>query len=154
MSLETLALGKAADKILPNESENLLRSLNKSIQQLIDITPKYRPLLKSNNDVLSSNHADAVIILQGTTIPDGHVGVVEDFNINFTTVAGTVRLCVLDSGNGIRTDILRDINSSTNGTGRTVLEQGEKLAVVGQSAGAGVFSAYCSGFLQKRQVAG
>ena len=45
--------------------------------------------------------------------------------------------------------MLRDITSSVNGTGKTVLEQGERLAVLGQSAGAGVFGIYVSGFLQK-----
>jgi len=45
--------------------------------------------------------------------------------------------------------LLRDISSSTNGTGATVLEQGEKIGIVGQTAGAGIFTAYISGTLQK-----
>lgn len=154
MSLQGIAAFKAANRILPSETNDLLRELNRSIRTLIDTTPKYRPLLKSNNNNLSSNVADGVEIIKGAEIPTGHVGVFEDFNINFTTAAGTVRLVILDSGGNIRTDILRDINSSTNGTGRSVLESGEAIAIVGQSAGAGTFSAYVSGFLQKRQTVG
>ena len=73
----------------------------------------------------------------------------EDFNVNFTTVAGTVRLVILDKSNNIIQDLLRDISSSTNGTGKTVIEEGQKIGVVGQSAGAGIFTVYITGSLQK-----
>ena len=45
--------------------------------------------------------------------------------------------------------MLRDVSSSTNGTGKTILEQGQKIGIVGQTAGAGIFTVYISGKLQK-----
>lgn len=123
--------------------------LNQSLNRNADLIPKPQIFLKSNNNNLSSNVADAVLILSGVKIPQGHRATVEDFNINFTTVAGTVRLVILDAAENIITDVLRSINSSTNGTGKTVLEEGQSLAVVGQVAGAGVFSVYCSGTIQR-----
>ena|SRR3990167_785267 len=140
----------------PGSIENDLHSLivgfnvlENALNRNADLIPKPQIFLKSANNNLSSNVADGVLILAGMRIPQGHRGTVEDFNINFTTVAGTVRLCILDANDGIITDVLRTITSSTNGTGKTVLEQGQALAVVGQSAGAGVFSVYCSGTIQK-----
>jgi hypothetical protein len=44
---------------------------------------------------------------------------------------------------------LRDITSTTNGIGETVLEEGERLAVVGQTAGAGTFEVFCTGSKQR-----
>ena len=123
-----------------------LQELNRIQAELI---PKPFIFLKSNNNVLSSNVNNGVLILSGPLMRQNQKGIVEDFNVNFTTVAGTVRLVIVDAENNIVIDILRDITSSTNGTGKTVLEDGQRLAIVGQTAGAGVFSIYCSGFIQK-----
>ena len=123
-----------------------------AMQELIKIQTEQiqRPFifLKSNNNNLSSNVANGVLILSGPVMGQNQKSVIEDFNINMTTVAGTIRLVIVDASNNILIDILRDITSSTNGTGKTVLEDGQRLAVVGQTAGAGVFSVYCSGFTQ------
>ena len=134
---------------LPNPVNDNILFLAAQLQRNADLIPKPQIFLKSNNNNLSSNVADGVMILAGTLIPLGHRGTVEDFNVNFTTAAGTVRLVIIDSNGTIITDVLRTINSSTNGTGKTVLEQNQALAVVGQSAGAGTFSVYCSGTIQK-----
>jgi len=85
------------------------------------------------------------------TVPDSasHRGSLEDFNVNFTTAAGTVRLVILDKQNNIIQDLLRDISSSTNGTGKTIIEEGQKMGIVGQTAGAGIFTVYVTGTLQK-----
>ena len=133
-------------------NDNLIIAI-KELQELNRIqaalTPSPFIFLKSNNNVLSSNVTDGTLILSGPLMGQGQKGIVEDFNVNFTTVAGTVRLVIVDSENNIIIDILRDITSSTNGTGKTVLEDGQRLAIVGQTAGAGVFSIYCSGFIQQ-----
>jgi len=105
--------------------------------------------LKSNNNNLSSAVTDGVIILAGPLIREGQKGVVEDFNINFTTAAGTIRFVIVDAQKNILVDILRDITASTNGTGKTVLDPNQRLAIVGQTSGAGTFSVYCSGFVQQ-----
>ena len=145
MSVETFLLNKLSDSGVNDRLELLTIAL----ARLENILPKPQIFLKSNNNNLSSNVADGVMILPGTQIPKGHRGTVEDVNINQTTAAGTVRLVIIDGANTIVTDVLRDINSSTNGTGKTVLEEGQALAVVGQSAGAGTFSTYCSGTIQR-----
>ena len=123
--------------------------LNQALQRNADLIPKPQIFLKSANNNLSANVADGVIILAGMRVPQKHRALVEDFNINFTTAGGTIRIVVLDSNDTIITDVQRSITASANGTGRTVLEEGQALGVVGQSAGVGVFSIYCSGTIQK-----
>jgi len=149
MSLETLFAGKIIDQQAQSNISLLLGELNATVRRSNDLVEKPFVFLKSNNNNLSSNVADGVLILTGPPVRRGHKGVVEDFNVNYTTAAGTVRLVILDASENIIIDILRDITSSTNGTGRTVLEEGERLAVVGQTAGAGIFSVFCSGAIQK-----
>lgn len=137
--------------IFNQSSERLLEAVNiltEKVETQIRRQPQPFIFLKSNNNNLSSNVNNGILILSGPLIRHGQKGVIEDFNVNFTTAAGTVRLVIVDGGNSIITDILRDITSSTNGTGKTVLEENQRLAIVGQSAGAGTFSVYCSGYIQ------
>jgi len=130
--------------------EGTIALLQASILRQIERLPQSQVFLKSGKgNTLSSNVADGVLIFAGFPIPAGHKGALEDFNVNFTTAAGTVRIVLLDKSNNIIQDLLRDITSSTNGTGKTILEEGEKIGIVGQTAGAGVFTAYISGTLQK-----
>lgn len=139
-------LGRLSGKGL----EQALVLLQSSILQQIEKQPIPQIFLKSGTaNTLSSNVADGVLILAGFPIPQNHRGSLEDFNVNFTTVAGTVRLVILDKQNNIIQDLLRDISSSTNGTGKTIIEEGQKMGIVGQSAGAGIFTVYVSGTLQK-----
>lgn len=126
-----------------------LDNLVVQLTALVQRQPQPFVFLKSNNNNLSSNVADGVLILNGTPVPTNCRATVRDFNVNFTTVAGTIRLVILDSSGSIKIDILRGISSSTNGVGETVLEEGEMLALVGQSAGTGVCSVYCSGQVQR-----
>jgi len=139
-------LGRVSQKGL----EAALVLLQRSILSQIEKQPIPQIFLKSGlGNRLSSNVADGVLILAGFPIPAGHRGSLEDFNVNFTTVAGTVRLVILDKQNNIIQDLLRDITSSTNGTGKTVIEEGQKMGIVGQTAGAGIFTVYVTGTLQK-----
>ena len=148
MSVESLILGKAINGESNNQLLTSIERLERAIlSQTIRQTQPFI-FLKSNDNILSSNVADAVQILVGPAMPRGTKGVIEDFNVNFTTTAGTVRLVILDANRNIVTDVLRNVNSSTNGTGKTVLDEGNRLAVIGQTAGAGTFSVYCSGFTQ------
>ncbi len=139
-------LGRVSQKGL----EAALVLLQRSILTQIERLPQSQVFLKSGkNNTLSSNVANDVLIFAGFPIPAGHKGALEDFNVNFTTAVGTVRIVLLDKQNNIIQDLLRDISSSTNGTGKTILEEGEKIGIVGQTAGAGIFTAYISGTLQK-----
>lgn len=147
MSAEAIAsqvFGRQNNESLKESIERLDASINRNTAR----RPQPFIFLKSNGANLSSNVADGVLILNGPAMPRGTKGVIEDFNVNFTTAAGTVRLVIMDANNNIVIDVLRDINSSTNGTGRTVLDEGNRLAIVGQTAGAGTFAVYCSGFTQ------
>ena len=89
------------------------------------------------------------MIYQGPAVPEGFRATVRDFNLIFTTVAGTVRIVTMDKNSQIIQIVLADINATTNGVGETVLEEGERLAVVGQVAGAGVFQVFCTGTKQR-----
>jgi len=150
MSSELLSLGSIG--LGRQSSETLAQAVNQlggAISKLIDITPIPIVVLKSQRNILSSNVADDVLILSGLACPPKHRIVVEDFNINFSTVAGTIKLVILDQNNNILNNIVLSISASQSGIGRTVLEDGQRLAVMGQTAGAGIFGVYCSGVIQK-----
>lgn len=142
-----------AGGLLGNRNNNVLlqaiERLETAINRQISFTPIPRNFLKSNGNNLSSNNADGVIILQSAPVPVHHRAVITDFNINFTTAAGTVRIAILGQDGKVRIDIIRDITASTNGTGEIVLDEGERVAIVGQVAGAGTFGTYVSGKLQR-----
>ena len=150
MSIEGLLMGKALDSLSGKGLEQAIVLLNESILEQIRRIPQAQIFLKSGlGNTLSSNVTNNTLIMAGFPIPAGHRGALEDFNVNFTTVAGTIRIVILDSANTIISDLLRDVSSSTNGTGKTILEQGQKIGIVGQVAGAGIFTVYISGTLQK-----
>jgi len=150
MSIETLIAGKMLDTVSSKTLESAIFLLNESILEQIRRIPQAQIFLKSGlGNNLSSNVADNILIMAGFPIPAGFRGAMEDFNVNFTTVAGTVRIVILDKQNNIIQDLLRDISSSTNGTGKTILEEGQKIGIVGQTAGAGIFTVFISGTLQK-----
>lgn len=125
--------------------------LNKNIRSLSDQTPKGFIFLKGSTN-LSSNVAANVEILAGPQIPQGYKATIKDFNLVFSTTAGTVRLVILDANKNIIQPLLTGINSTTNGLGETVLEENQRLGVVGETAGAGIFTVYCSGILQKNVI--
>ena len=142
--------GQVLGKISSKGLEEAIVLLQTSILRQVERQPIPQIFLKSGiGNTLSSNKTDGELILAGFPVPAGHRGSLEDFNVNFTTVAGTVRLVILEKSNNIIQDLLRDISSSTNGTGKTVIEEGQKIGVVGQSAGAGIFTVYITGSLQK-----
>ena len=150
MAFESLIMGKALDSISSKGLEEAIILLQTSILRQVERQPIPQIFLKSGlGNTLSSNFTDGTLILAGFPVPAGHRGSLEDFNVNFTVVAGSVRLVILDKSNNIIQDLLRDISSSTNGTGKTVIEEGQKIGVVGQSAGAGIFTVYITGSLQK-----
>jgi hypothetical protein len=157
MSLESIfssAIGQRVGQQLGNTEFDLhtlilgLNELNKSIKSLADQTPKAFIFLKGPTG-LSSNVNANVNILAGPQIPQGYKATIKDFNLIFSTAAGTVRLVIMDANYNIIQPLLTDITSTTNGLGETVLEENQRLAVVGQTAGAGTFTVYCSGILQK-----
>lgn len=150
MSLEGILASSMLSKVSSKGLEEAIVLLQSSILEQIRRIPQFQIFLKSGlGNTLSSNVANDVLIMAGFPIPAGFRGSLEDFNINFTTAAGTVRVVILDKSDNIIQDLLRDISSSTNGTGKTIIEEGQKIGVVGQTAGAGLFSIYITGVLQK-----
>ena len=147
MSLESLFVGQSGQLRL--EHSLVFEQLIKEIRLLRDFTAQPFIFLKSTNNELSSNVADGVIIARGPSVPPGHRATVRDFNLSFITAAGTVRIVVLAPGGAIRQDVLRGITATSNGVGETVLDEGESLAVAGQTAGAGTFNVFCSGSKQR-----
>ena len=124
-----------------------------ALTKIVNRAPVPFNFIQSFTNSLSSNVSDGTMIIQSPVMNKGQRGVVEDFNVNFTTVAGTVRIVKVRGQDGlIIVDVTRGINSSASGTGSTVLEEGEAIAVVGQSAGAGTFSVLFSGKIQKVDV--
>ena len=155
MSLESIFSNIITNKLTENSTLNnnnadriLLFELNQSIKNLADQTPKAFIFLKGPT-ALSSNVAANVLILAGPQIPNGYKGVIKDFNVIFTTAAGAVRLVILDGNNNIIQPLLTAITSTANGLGETVLESNQRLGIVGETAGAGSFTVYCSGIVQK-----
>ena len=125
-----------------------IANLTREMKNVADQSPKAFIFLKGPTG-LSSNVNANVEILAGPQIPQGYKATVKDFNLIFSTVAGAVRLVILDANKNIIQPLLTGISSTTNGLGETVLESNQRLGVVGETAGAGVFTVYCSGILQK-----
>ena len=125
-----------------------INNLTREMKNVADQTPKAFIFLKGPTGMSSNVNAN-VEILAGPQVPQGYKATVKDFNLIFSTVAGTVRLVIGDANKNIIHPLLTGITSTTNGLGETVLESNQRLMVVGESAAAGVFTVYCSGILQK-----
>lgn len=132
-----------------NAVADALLNTSKELRTLIENRERPFIFLRSRRSGLSSNVNDDILIMPGTPVPTGFQGVIEDFNVNFSTVAGTVKLVIINKSRNIVSNILLDVSNNTSGVGAVVLDEEESLAVVGQTAGAGVFDVYCSGKIQK-----
>ena len=157
MSLESIFSNFVIDKAsktFGNQEEDIhllfagIAELNKNIKSLADQTPKAFIFLKGPT-ALSSNVSANVEILSGPQIPQGYKATIKDFNLIYSTAAGAVRLVIGDANKNIIQPLLTGISSTTNGLGETVLEGNQRLMVVGETAGAGSFTVYCSGILQR-----
>ena len=150
--LESIFSNAILDQVTNSFKESGLISaitnLTREMKNVADQTPKPFIFLKGVTG-LSSNVNANVEILSGPQIPQGYKATIKDFNLTFSTAAGTVRLVIMDAQKNIIQPLVPTITANTNGIGETVLESNQRLAVVGESAGAGVFTVYCSGILQK-----
>ena len=152
MSLESIFSSILSNKLSQNNDVNILSQsfiiLSNQIKNLADQTPKGFIFLKGATG-LSSNVNANVEILAGPQIPQGYKATIKDFNLIYSTAAGAVRLVIGDSNKNIIQPLLPGISSTTNGLGEAVLEENQRLMVVGETAGAGTFTVYCSGILQR-----
>lgn len=155
MSLSTLSFLKSAQEA--NNNTQVIGALSADFKAVIDELrnvargfPKPFVFLKTDNiGVSSAVNADVLLVL-GNPIPKGYKGQIEDFNINFSTAAGTVQIVIMQNKQIINR-VLRNISSDTSGIGKVVLDEGQQLAIVGQTSGAGQFTTYCSGVIIKEQ---
>lgn len=144
--LKASLFDRAIERNFPTQPQINLDDNVKALTKIADRSPVPFTFIQSNNNALSSNVADGVMIIQSPVMNHGQRGVVEDLNVNFTTIAGTVRIVKVRGQDGlILVDVVRGIASSSSGTGSVVLEEGEAIAVLGQVAGAGTFGAFFSG---------
>ena len=125
-----------------------ISNLTKEMKNVADQMPKAFIFLKGPTGMSSAVSAN-VEILAGPQIPQGYKATIKDFNVIFSTAAGAVRLVIGDANKNIIQPLLTGITSTTNGLGETVLESNQRLMIVGETSGAGVFTAYCSGIIQK-----
>lgn len=130
--------------------EAALLRIEHAIQRLIDARDRPFVFLRSNRNNLSSNVAADVYIMTGPQVPYGYKGILRDLNLNFSTIAGTVKIVITDAENTILFDITLGIAASASGIGETVIEEGQRVAVMGQTAGAGVFGVNMTGILVKQ----
>lgn len=145
--LKNQILNRVSDRVISQQVQQTSLDQNTiALNKIVDRSPVPFTFIQSNNNALSSNVADGIMIIQSPVMAHGQRGVVEDLNVNFTTVAGTVRIVKVRGQDGLQlVDIVRGITASTSGTGAVVLEEGEAIAILGQVAGAGVFGVFFSG---------
>lgn len=147
MSLE-LATSLFSNKINQDNENSKFDELIREVRLLREFSPQPFIFLKTGD--VSSNVADGVVIAQGQRVPDGFRATIRDFNLVFSgTAAGTIQVKILDRSNNVVMELLQDITDDTNGIGESVLDEGERLVVTGQTAGAGTFKAFCTGTLQR-----
>ena len=92
------------------------------------------------------------ILVKGKLVPDGYEAVLNDFSFLKTNSKITVDLYILDSKLKVMPfPILKDITSSTNGTGVTHLQEGQCLALLlrGKGDGRSKISGYATGSIKK-----
>ena len=126
--------------------------LNQGIKNLSDKQPRPFTFLNLNNQGVSVNFAANTVIVAGIPVPNGYRGRVKDFNINFTTSGGTIGYAILDyNGKNIIQIVTPNINSSSSGFGDTILDSNTCIGIIGTVQGAGVFTGYLSGEIEKIQ---
>ena len=126
--------------------------LNQGIKTLAEKQPRPFTFLNLNNQGVSVNFAANTIIVAGIPVPNGYRGRVKDFNINFTTSGGTIGYAILDyNGRNIIQIVTPNINSSSSGFGDTILDSNTCIGIIVTVQGAGVFTGYLSGEIEKIQ---
>ena len=85
----------------------------------------------------------------GSSCPAGFMGTIEDFNVTFGTSGGTVELVILDSNNQVLNFLVKSITANQNGSGATVLQEGQRIGVRLNTSGSGLIGAFCSGKIKR-----
>ncbi len=153
MSIES-AIGSIISSKVSNNgaNENLvqaLSNLNNSVTNAAKISEIPFVFLRTNGERVSTTGSAGDIIVVGSSCPSGFMGTIEDFNVTFGTAGGTVDLVILDSNNQVINFLVKDITANQNGSGATVLQDGQRLGIRLNTSGAGIIGAFCSGKIKR-----
>jgi hypothetical protein len=129
-----------------------LKTLNQSVELQSKITEIPYVFLRSNGQRLSTTGSAGDLLVTGNPVPPGFRGTVEDFNVTFGTAGGTVEIVILDQNNNLINFLVQSITSNQNGSGATVLEEGQKLAIRLNTSGSGIIGTFCSGKIKRTNV--
>ena len=153
MSLESTIGSIISNKVSENgANENLvqaLANLNNSVQNAAKISEIPFVFLRTNGERISTTGTAGDLIVVGSSCPSGFMGTIEDFNVTFGTSGVTVDLVLVDSNNQIINFLVKDITANQNGSGATVLQDGQRLAVRLDTSGSGIIGAFCSGKIKR-----
>ena len=153
MSLENTIGSIISNKVSQNGSnENLvqaLTNLNNSVTNAAKISEIPFVFLRTNGERVSTTGTAGDLIVIGSSCPAGFMGTIEDFNVTFGTTGGTVELVILDSNNQVINFLVKSITANQNGSGATVLQEGQRIAVRLNTSGSGLIGAFCSGKIKR-----
>ncbi len=158
MSFEAIASNIINNKVNEKNGASVetltsaLNTLNQSVELQSKISDIPYVFLRSNGQRLSTTGTAGDLIITGNPVPPGFRGTVEDFNVTFGTSGGTVELVILDQNNNLINFLVTAITANQNGSGATVLEEGQKLAIRLNTSGAGVIGTFCSGKIKRTNV--
>lgn len=153
MSIESTIGSIISNKVADNgSSDNLveaLSNLNNSVTNAAKISEIPFVFLRTNGERVSTTGTAGDLIIVGSSCPAGFMGTVEDFNVTFGTSGGTVELVILDSNNQVLNFLVKSITANQNGSGATVLQEGQRIGVRLNTSGSGLIGAYCSGKIKR-----
>ena len=153
MSIESTIGSIISNKVTDNNSsENLveaLSNLNNSITNAAKISEIPFVFLRTNGERVSTTGTAGDLIVVGSSCPAGFMGTIEDFNVTFGTSGGTVELVILDSNNQVLNFLVKSITANQNGSGATVLQEGQRIGVRLNTSGSGLIGAFCSGKIKR-----
>ena len=153
MSIES-TIGSIVSNGVVNKQNNdnlvqALDNLNNSVSNAAKISEIPFVFLRSNGERISTTGTAGDLIIVGPSCPAGFMGTIEDFNVTFGTSGGTVELVILDSNNQVLNFLVKSITANQNGSGATVLQEGQRIAVRLNTSGSGLIGAFCSGKIKR-----
>ena len=158
MSFEAIASNIINNKVNEKNGASVetltsaLNTLNQSVELQSKISEIPYVFLRSNGQRISTTGTAGDLLITGNPVPPGFRGTVEDFNVTFGTSGGTVELVILDQNNNLINFLVMSITANQNGTGATVLEEGQRLGIRLNTSGAGIIGTFCSGKIKRTNV--
>ena len=158
MSFEAIASNLINEKVKEQNGQSFetlsqaIAQLNQSIELQSKISDIPYVFLRSNGQRISTTGSAGDILIAGNPVPPGFMGTIEDFNVTFGTSGGTVELVILDANNQVINFLVMAISANQNGTGATVLQEGQRLGIRLNTSGAGIIGTFCSGKIKRTNV--